>query len=46
MAKLYYKKILSGEIHPITNEPWTLNDVPERWRAEVQELLDGGTGGQ
>ena len=22
---------------------WKIADVPERWRAEVQELLDGNT---
>lgn len=31
MAKIYVRKIKAGEI--------TLNDVPERWRAEVERLL-------
>ena len=32
MAKIYYRKIKRGEM--------TVNDVPERWRAAVQALLD------
>lgn len=39
MAKLYAKKILSGDINAATGEPWTLEDVPERWRATVEEML-------
>lgn len=35
MAKLYLRKILASEM--------TINDVPLRWRDEVQALLDGGT---
>lgn len=31
MAKIYYKKIKAGQM--------TINDVPERWRAEVEEML-------
>jgi len=33
MAKIYYRKILAGEM--------TIEDVPVRWREEVQALLDG-----
>lgn len=33
MAKIYYRKII--------NEEMTIEDVPERWREEVQKLLDG-----
>jgi hypothetical protein len=33
MAKIYYRRILAGEM--------TIEDVPERWRDEVQALLDG-----
>ena len=33
MAKIYYRKILAGEM--------TIEDVPARWRDEVQALLDG-----
>jgi len=32
MAKIYYRKIKRGEM--------TIDDVPERWRAQVQALLD------
>lgn len=33
MDKIYYRKII--------NEEMTIEDVPERWREEVQKLLDG-----
>ena len=33
MAKIYYRRILAGEM--------TIEDVPARWREEVQALLDG-----
>lgn len=32
MAKVYYRKIKAGEL--------TIKDVPMRWRAQVQALLD------
>ncbi len=32
MAKIYYKKIKAGEM--------TIEEVPERWRAAVQAMLD------
>lgn len=32
MAKIYYKRILAGKM--------TLEEVPERWRAEVEEMLN------
>ena len=32
MAKVYYRKIKAGEL--------TIEDVPMRWRAQVQALLD------
>lgn len=32
IAKLYADKVLSGEK--------TLDDVPERWREEVRQILD------
>lgn len=32
MAKIYYKRIKAGIM--------TIEDVPLRWRAEVQEMLD------
>lgn len=31
MAKIYYNRIKAGK--------WVLEDVPERWRAQVEELL-------
>lgn len=34
MAKIYYKKIKAGQM--------TIDDVPERWRAEVEEMLKRG----
>ena len=43
MAKIYYRKIIAGDINPATGEAWKIEDVPERWRAEVQELLNGNT---
>ena len=32
MAKVYYRKIKAGELN--------IEDVPMRWRAQVQALLD------
>jgi hypothetical protein len=32
MAKIYYRKIRAGQM--------TIDEVPERWREAVQELLD------
>lgn len=32
MAKIFYKQILKGSI--------TLEDVPEKWREEVREMLE------
>ena len=32
MAKIYYRKIKAGKM--------TIEEVPERWRAEVQKMLD------
>ena len=33
MAKIYYRRIVAGEM--------TLEELPNRWRDEVQALLDG-----
>ena len=33
MAKIYYRRILAGLM--------TIDDVPDRWKEAVQELLDG-----
>lgn len=40
MVKLYVKKITNGEINPITELPWTIDDVPELWREKVREALE------
>jgi hypothetical protein len=32
MAKIYYRKIKRGEM--------TIEDVPERWRAQVRALIE------
>ncbi len=32
MAKIYYKRIVAGKM--------TLEDVPERWRAKVEAMLE------
>lgn len=32
MARIYYKRIKAGIM--------TIDEVPERWRAEVQRMLD------
>lgn len=32
MAKIYYRKIVAGQM--------TIDDVPERWREAVLELLN------
>lgn len=40
MTRLYYRKITNKEINPVTDKEWTINDVPERWRNEVQAMLD------
>lgn len=34
MAKIYYKRIKEGIM--------TIEEVPERWRAAVQRMLDEG----
>lgn len=39
MAKVYYRKIINS------GGEFTIDDVPERWRAAVQELLDQNAGG-
>lgn len=33
MAKIYYKRIKSGSM--------TIEDVPERWRADVLKMMEG-----
>lgn len=36
MAKIYFRKIIAGEM--------TIEEVPDRWKVEVQILLDGEHG--
>jgi hypothetical protein len=40
MAKIYLRKIRGEEVNPATGEVWKLEDVPARWRAEVESLLE------
>jgi len=40
MAKIYYKKIVEKAINPATGEEWKLEDVPTKWRAEVERMLE------
>lgn len=39
MVKLYVNKIVNGDINPKTEQPWTIDDVPTRWREQVREAL-------
>ena len=43
MAKLFLKKIVNKETNPFTGEVWKLEDVPLKWRAEVEALLEEDT---
>ncbi len=36
MAKIYYNRIKAGT--------WTIDQVPERWRADIQAMLDAEGG--
>lgn len=38
MAKIYYRQIKAGKM--------AIEDVPERWRAQVQAILDADTEAQ
>ena len=40
MAQIYASLIMKGAICPKTGEPYTINDVPERLRAEVEAILN------
>lgn len=40
MAKIYYNKIKSGAINPKTGKPWEIYDVPDKWRGEVERMLE------
>ena len=40
MAKLYFNKIRDRGSNILTGETWTIDDVPDRWKVEVQNMLD------
>ncbi len=40
MSELYARKIRNGEENPQTGKEWAVEDVPEMWRTQVEELLD------
>lgn len=40
MARVYTDMIRYGKINPKTNEAWKLEDVPNRYRAEVEKILE------
>jgi len=40
MARVYADMIKNHKINPKTNTAWTINDVPQRYKAEVQRILD------
>jgi len=41
MAKLYYDKIKNQETNFMTGEAWKVEDVPNLWKQQVQDMLDG-----
>jgi len=43
MVKLYVSKIQNKEINPLTENIWTIEDVPTLWREQVREALDEQT---
>jgi len=43
MAKIYYRKIKDADINPKTSVAWNIDDVPTRWKDEVQAMLDDAT---
>ena len=45
MARIYYRKIRGGDVNPDTGDPWHIDDVPDRWKAAVQALLDADSSG-
>lgn len=40
MAKIYARKIINGEINQETGQIWKLADVPIRWRAATEKILN------
>lgn len=45
MINLYIRKIVNGDINLNTGMPWTIDDVPLKWRAAVREALENENGG-
>ena len=41
MVNLYCDLIRNGVINNNTGEPWKIDDVPSKWRAQVAEALAG-----
>lgn len=46
MAKIYFRKIRECELNLNTGKPWSIDDVPTRWKEAVQKLLDAESGGR
>jgi len=40
ICKVYADKIRYQKINPATGKAWTINDVPAKYREEVQRILD------
>ena len=40
MAKIYAAKIRNHATNPATGEEWCIEDVPARWRDDVEKLLE------
>ena len=40
LVNIYIKKITGHEINKDTGLPWTVEDVPAKWRDEVKEALE------
>ena len=40
MAKIYAAKIRNHAINPATGREWRIEDVPARWRDDVEKLLE------
>lgn len=40
MVGLYVKYIIEKKINTRTGEAWKIEDVPQRWQAEVRERLE------
>lgn len=39
MAMLYASKIVMEAINPKTNQPWTFNDVPNKLKQQVADVI-------